>query len=95
MAPAQAGNAELEQEIEHHGDGGCTRAVASDVNRRIIEDDEALPHFTRARQNVAATAALLRGLPKPVTPEDCWAHHEIRMLLERAAAQQAKSSMPQ
>ena len=51
--------AELEQEIERHGDGGRARAVARDVNRRIIEDDEALPHFTRASQNVAAMAALL------------------------------------
>ena len=36
---------ELEQEIERHGDGGRARTVAHDVKRRIIEDDEALPHF--------------------------------------------------
>ena len=59
------------------------------MNRRIIEDDEALPHFARASQNIAAMAALLRGLPEPATPEDRRAHHEIRMLLERAATQQA------
>ena len=55
--------------------------MARDVNRRIIEDDEALPHFTRASQNIAAAAALLRGLPGPATPE------------ERAAAQQTESSL--
>jgi len=36
---------ELEQEIERHGDGGHACAMARDVNRRIIEDDGALPHF--------------------------------------------------
>ena len=39
---------ELEREIERHGDGGRARAVARDVNQRIIEDEKALPHFTRA-----------------------------------------------
>ena len=86
---------ELEQEIERHGDGGRARAIACDVNRRIFEDDEDLPHFTRASQNIAATAALLRGLPEPTTPEDRQAHREIRTLLERAAMQQAKSSLSQ
>ena len=50
---------ELEREIERHGDGGHARAVACDVNRRIIKDDEALPHFTRVSQNITAMAALL------------------------------------
>ena len=77
---------ELDREIERHRDGGRARAVARDMNRRIIENDKALPHFTRASQNIAATIALLWGLPEPTTPEDHWAHHEIRMLLERAAA---------
>ena len=63
------------------------------MNRRIIEDDEALPHFTRASQNITATAALLRGLSGPMTPEDRRAHREIRTLLERAAAQQTESSL--
>ena len=40
---------ELEREIKCHGDGGRARAVARDVNRRIIEDDEALPHFARVK----------------------------------------------
>ena len=61
---------ELEQEIEHHRDIGHARVVDCDMNRRIIEDDEALPHFTWASQNVTAAAALLLGLPKPATPED-------------------------
>ena len=61
--------------------------MAHDMNRRIIEDDGALPHFARASQNIAATAALLQGLLGPTTPEDRRAHHEIHTLLERAAAQ--------
>jgi hypothetical protein len=61
------------------------------VTRRIIGDDEDFPHFARASQNVAAAAALLRGLLEPATPKDYRAHREIRTLLERAAVQQAKS----
>ena len=57
------------------------------MNWRIIEDDEALPHFAWASQNIAATAALLRGLSEPATPEDRWAHREICTLLEHVAAQ--------
>ena len=69
--------------------------MARDVNRRIIKDDGALPHFARASQNIAAAAALLQGLPKPATPEDHWAYREICTLLERAAVQQAESSLSQ
>ena len=67
--------------------------MARDMNWRIIEDDEAHPHFTRVSQNIAAMAALLRGLPGATTPKDHWGYHEIRMLLERAAVQQAESSL--
>ena len=67
--------------------------MARDVNRRIIEDNKVLPYFTRVSQNIAAAVALLRGLPKPATPEDRRAYREIRMLLERAAVQQAESSL--
>ena len=67
--------------------------MACDINHRIIEDDEALPHFTRASQNIAATVALLRGLSGPMAHEDRRAHHEIRTLLEHAVMQQAKSSL--
>ena len=49
--------------------------MARDVNRRIIMNDEALPHFARASQNITVVAVL------------------IRTLLERAAAQQAESSL--
>ena len=59
----------------------------------IIEDNKALPHFTRASQNIAVVVALLRGLSGPVTPEDRRAHREIHTLLERAAVQQAESSL--
>ena len=48
-----------DREIERNGDGGRACAMAHDVNQRIIEDDEALPHFTRANQNIAATVSLL------------------------------------
>ena len=57
---------ELEQEIEHHGDSGRARVVARDVNQRIIEDDEALPHFARANQNIAAEASDARGPSGPL-----------------------------
>jgi len=67
--------------------------MAHDVNQRIIVDDEALPHFARASQNITAMVALLRGLSGPVTPKDHWAHHEIRTLLKHAVAQQAESSL--
>jgi len=50
---------ELEREIKCHRDGGRAHAVAYDGNQRIIEDDEALPHFTRASQNITAAMALL------------------------------------
>ena len=79
--------AEVDQEIKRRGDGGRARAVARDVNRRIIADDETLPRFTRASQNITAAMALLHGLPEAATPEDHRAHHEICTLLECAAAQ--------
>ena len=69
--------------------------MAHDMNRRIIKDDEALPHFTRASQNIATAVALLQRLLGPTMPEDHRAHHEIHMLLERAMAQQAESSLSQ
>ena len=40
-------HAELEQEIERYEEGGCACAMARDMNQSIIEDDEALPHFTQ------------------------------------------------
>ena len=61
--------------------------MARDVNRRIIADDETLPCFVRASQNITVVMALLHGLLEAATPEDHWAHREIRTLLKRAAAQ--------
>jgi hypothetical protein len=37
---------------------------------RIVEDDDGLPQFTQASQNIAAAVALLRELLEPVTPEE-------------------------
>ena len=85
--------AKLDWEIEHHGDGGRARAMACDVNRTIITDDEALPHFAWACQTIATMIALLHGLLEATTPEDHQAHREIRTLLKRAVAQQAESSL--
>jgi hypothetical protein len=62
---------ELGREIERGGDSGRAHAMAHDVNRRIIEDDGALPHFARASQNITAATALLQGLSEPMTLEDC------------------------
>ena len=56
------------------------------MNQRIIKDDEALPHFAWATQNIAAVAALLWGLPRPATLEDSRAYREILTLLENAVA---------
>ena len=78
---------ELDREIERHGDGGRARAMARDVNRMIIVDDEALPRFARESQNIAVAAALLHGLLEAAMPEDRQAHYEICTLLERAVAQ--------
>ena len=84
---------ELDREIERHRDGGRARAMASDVNQRIIADDEALPRFAWPSQNIAVAMALLHGLLEAATLEDRQAHREIRTLLERVVAQQAESSL--
>ena len=67
--------------------------MARDVNRRIIVDDEALPHFAWVSQNIAAASALLYGLLGTTTPKDHWVHREIHTLIERAVAQQAERSL--
>jgi hypothetical protein len=67
----------------------CVRAY--DTHRRIIEDDNGLPRFTWASQNIAAVAALLRWLLEPTTPKGCLAQHEIHPLLEHMVVQQAES----
>ena len=60
--------------------------MARNMNRRIITNDEALPRFAWASQNITAAVGLLHGLLEVATPEDHRAHHEIYTLLERAAA---------
>jgi hypothetical protein len=83
----------LKREIERRENSGRARAIARDMNRRIIEDDEDLPHFARASQNIATAVALLQGLSEPATPKDRRAHRKIRTLLEHATVQQAESSL--
>lgn len=84
---------QLEQEIERHrARPGRARAMAHDVQRRIMEDDDGLPRFARASQNITAVAALLRGLPVPTTPEERKTQRDIRELLGHAAKQQVESS---
>jgi hypothetical protein len=83
----------LECEITRHANGGCARAIACDMNRRIVEDDDDLPHFARASQNIAVAAALLQGLSEPATPENRRAQFEFHTLLECATVQQVESSI--
>jgi hypothetical protein len=83
----------LEHKIAQHHDE--VRAWAHDAHRRIIEDDDGLPRFAWASQNIAAMAALLQRLQEPTTPEGRQAQGEIRVLLECMAVQQAESSVSQ
>ena len=78
---------EVNREIKRHRNDGRARTVARDVNQRIIVDDETLPHFARASQNITTTMALLHGLLEAAMLEDHWAHRKICKLLERAVAQ--------
>jgi hypothetical protein len=34
-------------------DGGCVHTMARDMHRRIIKNNDGLPHFTRASQKIA------------------------------------------
>jgi hypothetical protein len=63
------------------------------VHRRIVEDNDGLPHFARASQIIAAAVALLCGLTKPTAPEEHRAQREIRTLLEHVVVQQAEGSL--
>jgi hypothetical protein len=67
--------------------------MACDMNRRIVEDDDDLPYFARASQNIAVAAALLQGLSEPATPENRRAQFEFHTLLECATVQQVESSI--
>jgi len=65
---------EINREIERRRSSGRARATARDVHQRILTNDGTLPHFTRVSQNIAATTALLHGLPEAATFEDRRAH---------------------
>jgi hypothetical protein len=78
-------HAKLEREIGHRVGGGCVCTNTCDVNRRILEDDKGAPLLARVSHNIAATAALLEGLPDHAAPEAHRADHKLCMILERAA----------
>jgi hypothetical protein len=40
------------------------------MHQRIIKDDDGLPYFTQASQNIIDVVALVQGLLEPATPED-------------------------
>ena len=85
----------LDHVIAHHMGGGRAWAMARNVQRRIAGDDGGLSCFTYASQNIAAAAAMFRHMTELATPDEHRAHREIHTLLERAAVQQAESSMSQ
>jgi hypothetical protein len=70
----------LEHKIAQHHDKVSARA--HNAHRRIVEDDDGLPRFAWASQNIATVAALLQGLPEPMTPKGRQAQGELRVLLE-------------
>ena len=51
------------------------------------------PQFTRASQNIAAAAMLLRGLSEPNDPHEQAIHQNLRALVETTVVQQAESSV--
>ena len=53
--------AKLDREIERHRDGGRACALVCDVNQRVVADNEALPHFAQASQNITATVPCSMG----------------------------------
>ena len=44
-----------------------------------------VPQFTRAGQNIAAAGMLLRGVPKPVDPQERAVYQNLWVLVEAAA----------
>jgi hypothetical protein len=89
---------QLRQNIEHEWVGralaGGARHRARDVQRRIIDDARVglPPTFSRAGQNLAAAAMLLRTMPEPSTTEGRRIQGELKDLLENAAVRRAESS---
>jgi hypothetical protein len=53
----------LKHEIAQHHDEVCARA--HNAHRRIIEDDNGLPRFSRASQNIAAVRLCSEGSQSP------------------------------
>jgi hypothetical protein len=89
---------QLRQNIEHEWAGralaGEARHRARDVQRRIVDDARARlpPASSRIGQNLAATAILLRAMPKPSTTEGQRIQGELKNLLKDDAVRRAESS---
>jgi hypothetical protein len=77
----------IKQEWAGRALAGGAHHRARDVQRRIIDDDRAglPPAFSRAGQNLAAAAMLLRTMPEPSTTEGRRIQGELKGLLEDAA----------
>jgi hypothetical protein len=84
----------IEQEWAGRALAGGARHRARDVQRRIIDDARAglPPAFSRAGQNLAAAAMLLRTMPEPSTTEGRRIQGELKDLLEDVAVRRAESS---
>lgn len=87
-----AEEATVNRELERQVAGGRARAMARDLNQRIIDDDPKCLQFTRTGQNIAPTVALLQTLPEQGTLEAQQAQRDMAVFLARAAEQQDKSS---
>jgi len=72
------------------GGQGCDRT--REVNQKIANDHVDLPNFAWASQNIAA-AAVLTALTEPAEPEEPRKRDKLCTFLERAAQQQAGSSI--
>jgi hypothetical protein len=76
------------------------RGCARDNDRHTNEganvdantDGDAPPLFSRAPQNLAATAMLLHKCPEAATFEERRVHQQLKVLFEMMGAQQAESS---
>lgn len=62
------------------------------VGHQIAANETDLPKVARARQNIGAAALLARQLPPPAMPNERWAQHGLRTMLERAMVQQTNGS---
>jgi hypothetical protein len=69
------------ERLDAVGTEGMRAAATCDVSQRILKDDEGLPCFPRASQNIAA-AALLGGFLKQAMPEGRRAHKKLCTLIE-------------